>query len=292
MWRKSSIPFLKSHRPLVLAHRGDSVNVPENTLQAFIDADQLHVDVIETDVRMTKDGKFVFNHDAKVNRTTNGKGTVREYDLVDIKRLDAGYRYKTNDNQYVHRGKGLQILTIEEILDKFPTNRFNMDIKDTDPQAPILLAEKIKKFNAESRIQVSSFHQQQIIKFRSYSNCPTSASIVETWQFRKKAFNWIKHNELMLGLSKSEDTIEQQKVFGQELPYCSLTIPEKIGPIRFITPDFIKFAHLMSIAVLVWTINDEKEMKKFLDWNIDGIFTDSPEILIKLMNNCQREWRD
>src|SRR6056297_952547 len=97
MWRRSPILFIKNSNPLVMAHRGDSANVPENTKIAFRDAAELDVDVIETDVHITADKKLVFFHDKKLERTTNGKGKITKKTLEELKSLDMGYKFDPED---------------------------------------------------------------------------------------------------------------------------------------------------------------------------------------------------
>ena len=82
-------------RMTVAAHRGDSYNYHENTMTAFKEAYRVGADMIETDVRMTKDGALILMHDDTVNRTTNGKGKVSRLTLEEIKDLNAGDRLNT-----------------------------------------------------------------------------------------------------------------------------------------------------------------------------------------------------
>jgi glycerophosphoryl diester phosphodiesterase len=93
-------PALIAHRG---AHRGQSGQLPENTMAAFQNAAGLGVDWLEMDVQMTKDGHLVVIHDKTVNRTTNGTGPVAELTLAEIRALDAG--------------QGEQIPTFQEVLD-------------------------------------------------------------------------------------------------------------------------------------------------------------------------------
>ena len=232
MWKRSSIPYLQGNHPLVMAHRGDSANIPENTLQAYQDAYDLKVDVIETDLRITKDEQIIFFHDKKVNRTTNGKGLVISHTLADLKKLDQGHWFEgkeKDEGKFPFRGKGFQIQSLEEILTRFPNIRFNMDIKDKDPRAPKLLAKKLKELDSEERVMVGSFHHKQLKRFRELSSVPTSASPVEVWAFRQKVNRWIKkHPDLNDNFSTKKD-MEQKDFFGKPLPYFALQIPEKVG---------------------------------------------------------------
>lgn len=93
---------------MIAAHRGVFTFSPENSIPALEDAVHLGADIVETDVRLTKDGKVIMFHDATVNRTTNGTGRVCDMTLAELKQL----RLKTNEgNTTAHR-----IPTLEEYL--------------------------------------------------------------------------------------------------------------------------------------------------------------------------------
>src|ERR1700676_1212140 len=95
---------------LVIAHRGASGNAPENTLAAFKKAVALGATFIETDLQLSRDARFVAIHDATVNRTTNGQGTVHDMTLADLRRLDAGSWFGSEFT-------GERIPTLDEILE-------------------------------------------------------------------------------------------------------------------------------------------------------------------------------
>lgn len=77
-------------KALVIAHRGHSSGAPEQTLAAFRRAIELGADMIEADVRRTRDRRLVMCHDARVDRTTDGSGAVADYTFAELRRLDAG----------------------------------------------------------------------------------------------------------------------------------------------------------------------------------------------------------
>ena len=107
------------------AHRGDRFHYPENTLLAIKEAGKLGCDVIETDVRMTKDGHLILIHDRDVARTTNGKGFVDEMTLEQIRSLDAGF---WKGPEFI----GLKIPTVKEFLDYIVTTdlMINWELKE------------------------------------------------------------------------------------------------------------------------------------------------------------------
>lgn len=295
MWKVSKTPFISNYRPLVMAHRGDSANIPENTVQAFEDAYNSGVDCIETDIHLTKDNHFIFFHDDVLDRTTNGHGQISEYTLDELKELDAGYNFEiVTDHKtiYPFRDKGFRIHALEEILPMFPEVRFNLDIKDKNPKAPQYLASILADLQVEDRVMVGSFHQSQISTFRELAPAITTSAgpkeVVKFWRKSRKSPK--KKKELpnyMEQLNGSPEVFQdrQRMIFGKPLPYYALQIPEGYYFLRLVSPDFIHFAHYLGIAIHVWTINDQPSMKRLLKWNIDGIFTDKPMLLLDVVKN-------
>jgi glycerophosphoryl diester phosphodiesterase len=128
---------------LKIGHRGAASYEPENTLRSFQKAIELEVDMIELDIRKTKDGKIVVMHDAKVNRTTNGKGLVKSYTFDQIRKLDAG--------------KGEKIPTLEEVI-SLVEGKCGIVIELKEPDTEKEVVELIKEKNIESRVIIVSFY--------------------------------------------------------------------------------------------------------------------------------------
>ena len=97
-------------KPWVIAHRGASGHAPENTFAAFRRAVELGATFIETDLQVTRDGRFVALHDSTVSRTTNGTGEVHEFTLEELRQVDAGMWF---DREFM----GERVPTLEEILE-------------------------------------------------------------------------------------------------------------------------------------------------------------------------------
>ncbi len=74
----------------ILSHRGASAYAPENTIVAFKKAIEMNTDGIELDVHLSKDGHIIVMHDERVDRTTNGKGEIKDLLFHELKELDAG----------------------------------------------------------------------------------------------------------------------------------------------------------------------------------------------------------
>jgi glycerophosphoryl diester phosphodiesterase len=256
-------------RPLVMAHRGESGNIPENTMAALEAAAGLGVDVLESDVHLTKDDEIVLFHDEDLLRTTGMEGTIRAHTLDDLRQLDFGFNFTSDKGvTYPFRGKGHKIVTLREAFERFPKMIFNLDIKDTFPAAPMELARLISEMNRKDSVIVASFHGSQLEHFRELvSDVPTSAHPGEVQKF---VFN---------------TKIGFPRIRSEDIHYRAFQVPIKSGPITVVTKKFIRKAHEQNIAVHVWTINDVDTMNYLIDLGVDGIFTDYPSLLKSALHN-------
>ena len=110
-------------RVVVIAHRGEHLHHPENTMPAFEEAVRLGADYIEVDVRTTADGKLVLSHDGTVDRCTDGKGEIANMTFDEVRALDAGVKMGPEF-------KGTRIPAFDEVLD-YARRRINIyvDVK-------------------------------------------------------------------------------------------------------------------------------------------------------------------
>ncbi len=253
-----------------MAHRGQSASVPESTLLAFKQAYDLGVDFLETDARLTRDHQVVLFHDSTLTRTTNVGGKLSQYSLPELKTLDLGYWFQLpGQGDFPFRGQGHHILTLAEFLGAFPRVRVNIDLKNKDPVLPGLVADILKQEGAEDRVIVASFHQKQIYLFRQIagSRVTTSAGPMEVLHF-------------VIGSACG-------RPFKRPPSYAAFQVPVGLGPIKIVTPRKIAFAHEKGVAMQVWTINDPQKMLQLMEWGVDGIFTDKPELLLQIKRSRQ-----
>ncbi|MEH7331106.1 glycerophosphodiester phosphodiesterase [Neobacillus drentensis] len=262
--------FFKNGRPMVIAHQGGELLAPSNTMAAFTNAADMGVDALETDLHITKDGYLVAIHDPTVDRTTNGHGKVADLTLEDIQKLDAGYQFKDLNGQYRYRGKGVYIPTAEEMFQTFGNMRIEMEIKDDNPPERIdemasQLWALIKKYHMEDKILVASFDQEILNSFEKYARgrVATSAGMQEVKSFV------IFHKFFLRNLY-------QPHVDAFQLPTedSGFDLTDKL---------LIDDAHRRGMQMHYWTIDDPKEMKKLIDVGADGILTNRPDLLLKLL---------
>lgn len=256
--------------PRILAHRGDSANHPENTLPAFLSAAELGVDVIETDMHLTADGRLVIWHDDTLDRGTNGTGPVEHFTLDALRTLDAGYAFSPDGGRtFPFRGQGIRIMLLEEALEALPHMRFNIDMKTDDSRIATAFAQVIRETGAHDRVLGASFHLGNLKVLRQeLPELPTSFAPPEVIRLLLLQ---------RLGLLP-------RRIRAAE-PQRALQVPEVQGRIKVVTRGSVKAFQAMGIAVHVWTVNEPLDMHRLLDMGVDGIFTDDPRTLLAVLRD-------
>lgn len=260
-------PFFKNESagPLVIAHRGGAGLWPENTLYAFERAGRLGVDVIELDVRSTSDGVLVVMHDATVNRTTEGAGRVSELTLAELKKYDAGYRWSPDGGKsFPVRGRGIAVPTLEEVFKALPKMRFIIEPKQDAPSITEPLCSLLRRHAMTERVVVGSFSHSIMSEFRQA--CPevaTSASPSEVSRFLAMQ---------KTGLDRAYSP-----------PMQALQVPEYLGGLQVLSKAFVEAAHGRNLEVHAWTINETADMQRMINMGVDGLMTDYPDRLMKLL---------
>lgn len=255
----------QSDRPLVMAHRGGAGLWPENTIYAFQRALKMGVQVLEMDMRATADNQLVIIHDSTVDRTTEGSGPVASMTLEELKRLDAGYYWSPDAGRsFPLRGRGLRVPSLSEILMAFAGVRLNIDIKQERPSIVKPFCRMLREHEAESSVMVASFNQSVLDEFRAECRgVATSGSVMDIRSF--------------LALKTREHADERAHAAR------ALQVPEYAGGRALLTAGFITEAHRRGLEVHAWTINDEASMQRLIELKVDGIITDYPDRLLRLL---------
>jgi glycerophosphoryl diester phosphodiesterase len=250
---------------LVIAHQGGDGIAPGNTMFAFQNAVDIGVDVLEMDLHITKDNVLVLIHDETIDRTTDGAGQVELMTLDELKQFDAGYDWSTDEGvTFPFRGQGITIPTLAEVFTAFPQMKMTIEIKKSNASMIEAFCDMIRKFDRQDKIVVASFYDDKMKDFRE--TCP----------------------EVATSSAKNETTVFVllSKVFltGFYSPqFHSLQVPQESSGITVLTESFIRAAHERNLAVEPWTINDKETMRKFIDWDVDGIMTDRPDIMLEIL---------
>jgi glycerophosphoryl diester phosphodiesterase len=233
---------------LAIAHRGASGYAPENTFAAFRRAIAMGAGFIETDLQLSRDARFVAIHDATVNRTTNGQGTVHDMTLADLRRLDAG-------SWFGSEFAGERIPTLEEILEfaKKHDIVFYLEMKPSGSWGgEHALISALRESGEIARTVVISFDPV-----------------------------------ILAGVRKIEPTVMTGLLYeGQiERPFeKALEIGARQIAVRgdLVTPRLLKEARERDLQVVCWTVNHPAHMRLLAEAGVDGIMSDYPDRLLEL----------
>ena len=232
----------------IYAHRGSSGTHPENTLAAFRASAKLPIAGTEIDVHLTKDGEIVVIHDEKVNRTTNGKGYVKDMTLAELKKLDCG-------SWFLEEWSGERIPTLDEVFEIFQDTKqiLNIELK-TDVFPYDSLIDKVlalaEKRGFTDRILISSFNHEDI-----QTVC------------RKKTVE-----SAILTLDIYVNVFEYAKAIGTNRIHLSLP-----AAFRRMAADALQ----KEAIVCVYTVNNVDYAEQLKQKGIHGIFTDYPEKMLE-----------
>jgi glycerophosphoryl diester phosphodiesterase len=254
--------------PRVFAHRGASGDRPENTMAAFDGAVADGAPYIELDVHMTRDGVVVVIHDEDLRRVSDREGVITELRLGKVQSADAAYSFSPDGQSYPFRGQGLRVPTLEEVLRAFPRQRFIIEVKQVAPSLIAPALDVIDRAGMRRRVLVASEHQAPLDEVRRLApDLATNFSAAEVGAFFKS-------------MAPGAD------------PYvptsAALQIPPEHLSWKLATPESVAAAHRLGVEVHVWTVNEEAEMLRMLEIGVDGIITDYPARLLKLIGPFAR----
>ncbi len=251
-------------RPWIIAHRGASGLVPENTLTAFVLAAEQGADAVELDLRISRDGHLVVCHDATLERTTDGRGFVHEHTLAELQRLDAGYTFTTDRGaSYPFRGLGLRIPTFAEVLAALPEHvAINAEIKSApwdpaDRQRGQAIAERVVALVRErpelrARLLVSSFDNAVLDTIRHLDpELPVGLCTMPLVPLP---------DQLRITLERGYDAFHPMDVGFEEHGAA-----------------VVAAAHVAGLVVNVWTVDLPDRAVELAALGVDGIITDYPE---------------
>jgi glycerophosphoryl diester phosphodiesterase len=259
-------PYLELPAPWLVAHRGGSALAPENTLAAFDRAVALGADAIETDVRLSADGVVMVFHDEDTERLTGTAGSIEARTAAEIAELDAAFSFSPDGGgSHPLRGAGLRVPTLAEALRRYPRMRFNVDAKGPEPALADALARTIQEARAEDRVCVGSFLDAQAERLGALlpGVCrflPEGAATMHVLAARSGA--------APVGLPAGYDLAD---------------LPARIGDTVVIDPPVLEHFHRLGIPVHVWTVDREDEMLELLALGVDGIVTDRPDVLARVL---------
>lgn len=253
---------------LIIAHRGASAYVPENTLASFGLAEELAADYIELDIHLTKDGQLAVMHDAEVSGSTEANGKIGEFTLSELKELSVNFRHKDEDKKAVNGpSEEYAVPTLAEVFGQFGNN-MNFIIELKDP----------KDYPGIEENLVNTLKQHDMIGFDKDGHPKVAIQ-----SFSKKGLKRVHELNQEIPLLKliSFDDDEEANLSTKELDEL-LTYASGLGiSYEALTAPFIKKMNEKGLLVYAYTVIDAETALKLKAIGANGIHTDRPDILDK-----------
>ena len=242
----------------VFAHRGASGDYPENTILAFDKALSIDIYGIELDVHKSKDGHLVVIHDEDIQRTFKGNGLVMDYTLSELKKFDC------RKFEFI-KNLDCKIPTLREVFELIKDTNIILNIEAKtdlihyDIEQDII--DIIKEYNFEEKVLISSFNHKCIKIFKELDNNLKYGALYESEKDYSSEANVVEH--------------------AKKLGVYSINISKDL-----VTKEIVDLAHENGLKVFVYTINSPIVMRKMIEYNVDGVFSDYPD----LMNEIIKEY--
>jgi glycerophosphoryl diester phosphodiesterase len=265
--------LLSPNRILNIAHRGASGYAPEHTLESYKTGEDMIGDYIEIDLQMTKDGELIAMHDDDVSRTTDSEGAVQDFTVDEIKALDAGTWFNDENPELAQPAfSHATIPTLDEILDNFGEEA-NYYIETKTPEDyPDMVKELISTLNAHELIGPDTPQGKVIIQ--SFSE----ASLEEVHK--------IDASIPLIQLISYQDTA---KITTAELDKIDAYAIGIGANYKYLTKEYISKVRDAGLLLHPYTVNEEKDMKRLIDWGVTGMFTNYPDRLSRVLEEMDEE---
>jgi glycerophosphoryl diester phosphodiesterase len=253
----------RSARLMNIAHRGASGYAPEHTMSAYELGLSLQGDFLEIDLQMTKDRQLIAMHDDTLDRTTNGSGFVKDFTLMQIKKLEAGSWF---NEAYPEKAKpefiGLQVPTLREVIEQFGTDtRYYIETKSPElyPGIELELMEILSEYqligeNAQSgKVIIQSFSSDSLKRIHQMDeNIP----LIQLLSYYAPAV-----------ITDKELAKLKKYAVGISMHFTA------------ISPGYVKKVRDAGLLINPYTVNESEDMKMLLDWGVSGMFTNYPDRL-------------
>lgn len=259
----------------LIAHQGGNGEWPGETTFAFTRALASGADVIEMDVWGTADDPpvLVLMHSSDISKVTEGTGEVSSLKFKDLENLNAAYRWSPDGGKtfpFRNTEPVLRLARLEDVFREFKDRRMNIEIKQKRPSIVKPFLDLVERYGIPAEnLLIASFHTAVLKEFRKECErrklpIATSAS---TWEWVRYYFgNYLLH----IPYRPPAEAVQMS----ERLPVLQLWL---------LTRGFIRKAHNAGLKVHAWTVDDPSDMRRAIANGIDGIITDFPDTLRKIL---------
>jgi glycerophosphoryl diester phosphodiesterase len=242
--------------PLIIAHRGDSSHRPENTLAAFAAGLETGAAIVEFDVHLTRDGEVVVIHDNTIDRTTDGRGEVKQMTLAEIRRFSAGY-----PSRFGSAYAGERVPTLAETLGLLRERAHAMiEIKpeavtdDEEGGIEAHVIEEVRRAGMEKDVALISFDRRALRRCQAFA-----PGMLRGHLFHKGAVG---------------EMLEGAREVASEL-----VMPEK----KLLSDELRDRAREAGIKVATWVVDDIEELRQLMRFELYGIGSNRPGEMLEAL---------
>jgi glycerophosphoryl diester phosphodiesterase len=248
----------------VFAHRGGCALGPENTIAAFDLGVAAGADGLELDVHLSADGVVVVHHDDTLDRTTSGSGRLARLSAAELAAVDAGCRF-TREGRWPFRGQGIGVPTLREVLRRYPDIPVIIEMKVNSAQMGEAVAAEVRRAAAVERVCAAGFGPLAVRAARHALPEMASSACAP---------------EVRLALYRSWCRWPVRGV-----AYGGYQVPEVSGGHRIVSPRFVRHAHDAGLHVQVWTVDEESDMVRLLQWRVDALISNRPDLAVRVRDS-------
>lgn len=245
----------------IIGHRGARGVAPENTLPAIRHGVEAGAQAIEIDLHASRDGHLVVIHDPTLDRTTDGTGPVEDRTLQELRALDAGHGFTPDGgDSFPFRGQGIRIPTLDEAMDAIGQLPAILEVKSA--AAGRKLAEWLPGRPERERVIVGGFDAEAV----------RPAGEAARWRcaYQTDLRGFVVWGKLGISRPLPDDL-------------TAAMVPVRKGPLRIVTRGFVRRMHARGKGVFVWTVNRPEEMRGLFDLGVDGLISDYPAVLRRVV---------
>jgi glycerophosphoryl diester phosphodiesterase len=248
-------PWVMPTRPIVIAHRGHSIDVPENTLEAYRRAVELGAEMIECDVNMTSDGKLVMIHEWKLDRTTDGSGRVSDATLEEVRMLDAG-------SWMGPEFRGLRVPTTADAI-------------ELGREAGIRMCFEVKGENAADYERVAIALVDLLAERRALE-----WAFMSSYDHEALAVAKARVPEVLLAPERLPDDVPPDPAEALR-QVAALDAPVLQNHWRFLTPELIGALHDRDVALWAWPTTEPEGIDVAISAGVDGVMGDDVPAMVR-----------
>jgi len=234
---------------------------------------------LELDVHLSRDGVVVVHHDRTLERTTNLAGPIADRTADELMRADAGYFFQRGSplggpirlepdpagpelpaREFPFRGRGINIPTLAAVLARYRDVPVVIELKVNHADLARAVVSVLREADAIERACLGSFGRRVLREARRLDPAlATSAAREEVrWALYRSWCRWPV----------------------KQVSYNGYQVPEWSGRTHVVTPRFVQDAHAAGLGVQVWTVDTEADAARLLDWGVDALITDCPDIIV------------